>query len=87
MAGLVEQMIKSPGRVMRERTTGAQLEKGNIDGIRRYARHCLVDKSLIKCRNQQADENAPERPPSAYVIFSNSTALKLNCRIQLLMSL
>ena len=27
---------------------------------------------LIICATLQADENAPERPPSAYVIFSNS---------------
>lgn len=48
MAGLVEQMIKSPARVMVEHTPGAQVEKGNTDGIRRYARHCLVDKLLIQ---------------------------------------
>ena len=54
---------------------------------RKYRRHpkvCILDASLIEPlyvvqANQiislQNDENAPERPPSAYVIFSNSMCL------------
>lgn len=48
MAELVEQMTRFPARAMVELTAEGLVEKGNIDAIQRYARHCWVDKSLIQ---------------------------------------
>lgn len=45
---------------------------------RKYRRHpkvgnrrCMTVQAHAKAAHPQADEHAPERPPSAYVIFSN----------------
>ena len=66
-------------------------------GKRKYRRHpkvltwslrgdvaCCFDFSLIWLTiwaTLQADENAPERPPSAYVIFSNSESRRSGTKI------
>ena len=50
---------------------------------RKYRRHPKVSSarthSLLLLTNSQVDANAPERPPSAYVIFSNRKMLNTEC--------
>lgn len=78
-------IVRATKEMISRQTAGALpalAAKENTGVIQRY-RICLLCGEfcvlfrfsrtwLIICATLQADENAPERPPSAYVIFSNS---------------
>jgi hypothetical protein len=55
-------------------------QKENIGGTQRYAQLAAKSESPHLMIGQP-DENAPERPPSAYVLFSNSKSCGQECEV------